>query len=317
MFLKDNDNIPRSVEIITEQLADLEDLITTSEDKNIDFPSRLFFNSLESHKQELLEELKAAKMLESKADIELTIEGAPVKEHSIPASMLSKFIEQVQKLRYATGEFARGSKSSRTRFTKKLLSENELLVTSFSPSSFCIHVKYANDHFSPHLLSNTKERAGEALFLSLFAGEDDSDDLDLTSMSTRLQDYYREFLNFVTDNNIIIGTRTRNHPFSVKITPDNARELKQLLYYNFSTLKVVEEEISVEGILMMGNLKKQSFMIQTESTTYSGQISESGIIGLKLIPLGTNVLAKLLATSPSEESDKTSYLLLSIDKSSS
>jgi hypothetical protein len=313
--MQDYEDMPRSVDIIKEQLADLEKLISAPEDKNIDFPTRTFFDSLDYHKQELLEELKAAEWLENQADMEFTIDGSSVKEHSVSAFLLSKFIEQIQKLRYATAENASGSTSLRGRFTKNLLTENEILIKAFTPSSFGIQMKYAKDHFSHDLLSDNKERPGETLFLSLLSGDDDSDDLDFTSMSPRLQDYYREFLNLVTDNNIIIGTRTKNLPFSVKISPDSARELKQLIDYNPSTLKPVEEEISIEGILMMGNLKKQSFMIQSESNSFTGQISESGIIGLKLIPLGANVFAKLLVTYPSEESDKTTYLLLSIDKS--
>jgi hypothetical protein len=309
--------MPRSVEIIKEQLADLENLISAPKDKNIDLPTSLFLDSLEYHKQELLEELKTAEWLESHFDIEVILSGSYVKDHSVPASFFSKFIDQFQKLRYATAENASGSTFFRSQFSKKLLTKDELLIKALTPSSFSIQFNYAKYHLSHNLFNNNIERPGEALFLSLISGEDDSIDLDFTSMSPRLLVYYCKFLNIITDNNIIIRTRTRNHPFSVKMTPDNAKELKQLIDYNSSTFKHFEEEISIQGILMMGNLKKQSFMIQTESNTYSGQISQNGIIKIKLIPLGTNVLAKLLATSPSEESDKYSYILLSINKSSS
>lgn len=315
--MKNYDNMPRSIEFLKNQLVKLERVIPLPENQNIDISSQIFTKSMLSHKKELLEELKAAEWLESKADIELILDGPSVNDHTVSASLLSKFIDQIQKLRYATAEIATGSTPNRGRFTKKLLNENELLIKAFSPSSFGIHIKYAKDYITHNLLHDNIERPGESLFLSLFSGKDQSNDLDFTSMTPRLHDYYNDFLSLITENNLSTGIRTRNHPFLVKINPEFAKVLKQNIYYNPPILKNVEKEFFIDGILMMGNLKNHTFMIQTDSTTYSGAIVDSGIIGLKLIPLGSNVLAKLSAIFPSEESDKPIYSLLSIERSTS
>ena len=69
--MEDHDDMPRSVEFLKQQLAKLERVIPLPENQNIDFPSKIFTQSILSHKRELLEELKAAELLESKADSEI------------------------------------------------------------------------------------------------------------------------------------------------------------------------------------------------------------------------------------------------------
>jgi hypothetical protein len=306
--------IPRSAEIIKRQLADLDSVIESADRKCNDLSSNIFLDSIDSHKQELLEELKASEWLETHVDIEFILDGFSVKDHAVSASLLSKIIDYIQKLRYATAENTRGNMFRRGRFTKDLFNESELLIRAFTSSSFAIQIKYAKDYLSNNLLCDNVERPGETLFLSLLSGDDDSEDLEFISMTPRLRNYYFDFLNLISNDDIIISTRTKNHPFSVKITSENARKIKQLIDYNLSTAKQKEDEILIEGILMMGNLKTQTFMIQTGSTFYKGKISENGILGLKHIPLGSNVTAKLLSYYSSEESDKVSFLLLSINR---
>jgi hypothetical protein len=69
--MKYQNEIPRSVEIIKKQLADLAKVKAISDyNANIDFASRIFLDSMNSHEQDLIEELKAAELLETKSDIE-------------------------------------------------------------------------------------------------------------------------------------------------------------------------------------------------------------------------------------------------------
>jgi hypothetical protein len=306
-------HIPRSVELIENQLRQLSKVKNSiNYDVEFDFATQLLVDSIGTHENDLIEELKAAKWLESQYDMELSLERLLIDKNALPMTILSKFFDIIQNLCLASAENATGTKHEVGRFSNDLVTENQLMVKCTTVSSFAIQIFYACPS-SPNLFRT--ERLGESLFLYLLSGDNVFDGFSLDSISGRLLNRYQSLLDFLLQNSLTISTRTRKHPFSVKLTPDNARNLKHLINYNLSTAKQIEEEIAIEGILMMGNLKRQSFMIQTNSSNYTGQISEDGIIGLKLIPLGSNVIAKLLATYPSEESDKPAYLLLSIDKS--
>jgi hypothetical protein len=66
--------LPRSVEIIKRQIADLAKVKASSEhDYKVDFASSLFFDVMDSHEEGLKEELKAAEWLESQSDVELAL----------------------------------------------------------------------------------------------------------------------------------------------------------------------------------------------------------------------------------------------------
>ncbi|MDR1086549.1 MAG: hypothetical protein LBP22_17250 [Deltaproteobacteria bacterium] len=58
--------IPRSVEIIKEQLAELADVTASVNiEAPVDFATKITLDSLSLHKEDLLEELKAAELLSS------------------------------------------------------------------------------------------------------------------------------------------------------------------------------------------------------------------------------------------------------------
>ncbi|MDR1872349.1 MAG: hypothetical protein LBS60_10620 [Deltaproteobacteria bacterium] len=57
---------PRSVDIIKEQLADLDEVFkSVNRTVELDFTTKSILSSLEEHKEELIEELKAAEWLET------------------------------------------------------------------------------------------------------------------------------------------------------------------------------------------------------------------------------------------------------------
>jgi hypothetical protein len=307
----------RSIEILRKQLADLEGVLASDAPNLTDLASIISLDDLNAQKKDLLEELKASEWLASQSDMEIALDGSSVVDHSVPACLLSIFMEQIQKLRYVSAEMASGATSFRGQFTNRVFTENELLVKSFTPSSFALQVKYAKESLPQNELNHSSERSGENLFLSLLSGETAVDDVDFTSMNSTIRDYYNEFLDFVIKNEIIINTRTRNHPFPVQMTPDNARNLKLLINAKRLTPAQVKEEITIEGVLMMGDLMTLSFEIDTDLTSYTGQISDSGLEDIKILPVGTKVLAKLLVIPPSQDSEKTIYSLVSIVQSSS
>jgi hypothetical protein len=303
--------MPRPVYVIKEQLDDLAQILANGDyDPLYDQATLAVFESIQFQENELKEELKAAEWLESQSDVELALEGPSVVNHSVSVNILSKFLDKVQKLRLAAAEFASGAASGRGRFSNSLIQENQLMVECFNPSSFAIHFTYLKTNTDNTLFENNNGRLGEDIFLSLLSGDTNSKEDCVPSMSPRLFSYYQDFLTLLAEENLTISTRTKNHPYSIKMTPENARNKKLVINYNLAEPK--EETIEIEGILVMGDLKNNSFCIDSGSTLYRGHVSADGVEGLKNFTLGSIVKANLLVTSSFEESSKPNYLLLAV-----
>jgi hypothetical protein len=304
--------MPRSVGIIKEQLADLSKVIN-SYDHNLskDFVSKLFLDSIEAHEAELKEELEAAQWLEKPYDMELTLAGPSVVKHSIPVNILSKLLDQVQKLRLATAQIAEGTYRDSGRFSNKLLEQNKLMVECFNPSSFTIQLTYAHENQISLFPNSDTVRPGEDLFLTLLSSETDFEDFKTVTMSPKFRSYYQDFLSFLSKNNVMISTRTKNHPYSVQMSPDNARDRKKLLNFTLKSEQSKKEE-GIDGKLVMGDIKNNLFNIEGDTGNIKGQVSEKGIEDLKMVSLGSKVHAKLLVTTSTEDAGQPSYTLLSL-----
>ncbi|MDR1013220.1 MAG: hypothetical protein LBL38_03025 [Lactobacillales bacterium] len=305
--------MPRPIELIKEHLEDLAALEAIG---NFDIPNDpatcAAYKSLKFQEEEVKEELKAAEWLESQSDVEFALEGPSVVNHSISANILSKFLDKVQKLRLAAAESAGGAASGRGRFSKSLIQDNQLMVKCFNPSSFAVHFIYFKSNTANISFEHNNDRLGEDIFLSLLSGDTNSEEDCVPSMSPRLYSHYQDFLTLLTENNVTISTRTKNHPYPIKMTPENARDKKLVINYNLTEPK--EETIEIEGNLVMGDLKNNSFCIDADSTLYRGHVSADGVEGLKSFALGSIVKANLLVTTSIDESSKPNYLLLTLNK---
>jgi hypothetical protein len=311
-MIKNLNKIPRSVTIIKEQLADLAKVMNSiNYNIEFDFATKATLASLRVHEEELNKELKAAEWLENHYDLELTIEGAIVAEHAIPMNFLSKLLDKVQKLRLASAEIASGSFRDSGRFTNKLWEKNQFMVECFTPSSFAIQLSYPKDIQKTLFTNFDLDKHGENLFLSLLSGDNDIEDFATITLSPRLRSYYQDFLSFLAENDVVISTRTKTHPYRVKMTPTNARKRKEII--NFTSPTIKEEEIEIVGILVMGDLKNNSFAIDADESIFRGQVSSDGSEGLKRFALGSKVKAKLLITTVTDDSGRSSYTLLSLN----
>jgi hypothetical protein len=301
---------PRSAEIIKEQLADLAEVQgSVNTEIPIDFATQLSIDSLALHEADLREELKAAEWLTTKGDVEFVLEGSLVVNHAVQAELLSKFLDQIQKLRFAVAETARRNFSSRWHYTDNLVADSRLMVESFVPSSFAIRLTYAKP-LTPALLLETI-LPDENLFAALFSGETEFDELKDIAKSPRLHRFYLDFLDFVAKYDLTVGTRTKKYPFLAEMSPQNARDRARLLNYTQSPAE--EEEIEIEGILVMGDIKNKSFLITAEASIYRGQVSESGAAGLRQVALGNRVRAHLKVTIPREDSGRLGYTLITLE----
>jgi hypothetical protein len=308
--------LPRSVKVINHQLDDVIKLISLDIYQSpCDASSQANLLSLKRQEEELKDELKAAEWLERKVDMELTLSGSIVTDHFIPIGFLHKFLEKVQKLRLYTAEIASGIIHQNRTSHKTLLEANQLSVGGFIPSSFAIQLNYVKSLS----LFDTRdyEGSGEKLFLMLLSGDSELSGNNNIFLSHKLRNHYQNFLKFFVNNDAIISTRTTSHPFSVKMTPEMAKTRKRALKnYTISEPKK-DEEIIIDGILTMGDIKKHIFSITTDIKSYNGQVTHDGIIELQRFALGSKVQAKLNIKFSQDDLAKPSYLLISLQQSNS
>jgi hypothetical protein len=309
---------PRSVEFLKKQLEKLAKVQgSVNTEVPLDFGTKLTLNSLARHEADLREELKAAEWLEAPGDMELVLEGPSVVEHAVPADLLGQFLEQIQRLRLAIAETASGILRGSGRFANKLVEDNRLMVECFAPSSFAIRLSYASPSSEPTLFDNDEtESPCDEQFMDLLSGETESEELSALFKSPRLRSNYQAFLDLVAKNDVTVGTRTKKWPFRVKMSPQNARNREQLIKYFLSPADeeavAIEDILEIEGFLVMGDIKNNSFEITKNATSYQGKVSESGAAGLRQIALGSRVRAHLLVTNPQGKPGRSDYTLFDL-----
>jgi hypothetical protein len=133
-------------------------------------------------------------------------------------TILSKFFDIIQNLRLASAENATGAKHEVARFSKDLVTENQLMVKCTTVSSFAIQIFYACPS-SPNLFRT--ERLGESLFLYLYLATMFWMDLARDSISGRLLIRYQSLLDFLLQNSLSISTRTkRDFPIYYELLSD-------------------------------------------------------------------------------------------------
>ncbi|MDR1873279.1 MAG: hypothetical protein LBS60_15385 [Deltaproteobacteria bacterium] len=304
--------IPRSVDIIKKQLADLAKVIAVS-DHNYrpDFASELFLASIDAHEVELKEELKAAEWLEKNCDVELFLSGQVVVEHSIQIDFLAQLMNIIHNLRTTTANIAIKESNNKTRLAKKLKNQNLLMVERFNPSSFAIQLSYMTSP-KPSLLSDlNEERPGDSLFLSLLSDETRTIDYKIITSSPKLLNHYLQFLNLLIRNNVTIITRTKAHPFPTKITTQTAiNRIKNIDNNIIHSDK--EKIIEIDGILVMVDIKNNCFNIESNNKFFKGQVSEKVANELRVVNLGSKVKAQLLVKAKTKNLEQDNYELLSL-----
>jgi hypothetical protein len=314
---KESTQMPRDVKIIKNFLAELAKAkAVTDQYPRTDLATKMFLESMDAHEERLKEELKAALWLEAQSDLELSLSGSSVKEHSLEVDILTRFLRLVQNIWFSMAESITGSEISRTGFSNNLIEENALFVKGFFPSSFTIHLSYSEKHAlqsTPIDDNNTNAKAEDAL-LSLLTGYGKEFESQALSQSPELRRHYINLLTFLTDNNLCVAARTRKHPFAVKMTAKEAEERKSILntthddYKNTNTA----ERVVIEGILVMYDMSKQRFKISDEKVTYRGFVSAEATEDLRKLALGSKVKAELLVTTDNKHSKRPNYTLLSL-----
>ncbi len=120
----------RSAKEIRTQLRDLAQVKKAAEEYGFpDFASKLSWDSLCAHESDLMDELRAAELLDSEADAEFSFEGEPISNHNVPALLFGEFLRYLQSFVYNLAQVQVGRQTTRGGFTQNIVRDFRLLVT--------------------------------------------------------------------------------------------------------------------------------------------------------------------------------------------
>jgi hypothetical protein len=313
--MKFNDSVPRSADIIEEQLDDLRrKLFNIIVEGGHESVLNDFIDSKHLHYRRLKEEFKTAQWLEKNYDMEIAIESKEFFKKAIPATFLGRLLGYIQNLRLSTSDAISIYGGKCEVSVVKTWKENQLMAADFKAPDFATQLSYNRSTEPPFLSDPDSFRSGEDLFLILLSDSAAPEDYDIITKSPRLLCEYLDFLSFLVQYDVVMSARTKAHPFGVRISSQNAKVRKEFLKPFCHKMK---EEIEILGILVMGDIAKNEFSIERFGANYFGGISSQGAEGLKLTPISATVKAKLLATILEDgdlfEGDiRPNYTLLSI-----
>lgn len=305
---------PRSTAEIREQLADLVKVkASATAYGKPNFASQIAMQSILGHEQELVEELRAAELLESNNAAELVLGGDPVCQHTIHAAFLGTMLAKMQQLVNALAQAMTRISTARAPLPRNLVAENRLIVTGWTPSSFAVQLRLPTQEELGQFIDSESQTVLDDL--SMMLGEQAASQQTIEWVShPRVKKHYYELLDSVAKQGATVRFRTRGNPYGATVDTQQARD--RVAWLDLLTVK--EESLSLAGILVGGNIESGRFELKVEEETYRGRISESAKAAMRQITFGATVKAKVRVTTMIHEEGAaepaTSYYLDTIEQ---
>jgi hypothetical protein len=251
-----NFRMPRPIENIKNQLSDFSEVkAVTNFNYREDLASIFYLDTMIAHENELLRELEAAEWLEKNLDFEFVIKGDFIKNKAAIDIVLIELTSSIENLRTYIYELVVKELESNSNIANKILVKNLILKKDLLTSIFEVSFQYI---VSP-AISYNYSRVFEIIFLSLLSIDDEIDVLNIIPMTSRFRTYYFDLLDLIINNQLIMNTRTKCHPFIIELSPENARVRKEAVEKICIDLRDGKEEI-IAGLLMMFGISKKSFL---------------------------------------------------------
>jgi hypothetical protein len=304
---------PRSSQDVRAQLTDLAKVkAITSAYGTPDFASRLGMQGVLGHEEELLEELRAAEMVESGSTGELVFDGDPVHDQLIQASFLGAMLSKVQQLFNAVAQAVTSVPTARAPVPRDIVAENRLLIAGWHPSSFAVRFRLPTKELLGQLLEPESEAVLGRLMKLLGEQAPSQETIELVSHARVLKHYY-EFLDLIAKQGAVVRMRTRQQPYGVVLTAQRARD--RVDWLDLLTLK--EEVLNVTGTLVGGSVETGRFELKVGDEVYRGRVSDAARGRMKTTTFGANVHAAVRATTVTHEEaptePSTSYYLVALE----
>ncbi len=304
---------PRSTTEIREQISDLTKVKASATAYGTpDFASQLGMQSILGHEQELLEELRAAELLESNNAAELVFGGDPVRDHTIHAAFLGTMLAKMQQLVNALAQAITSVPTARAPLPHNIVAENRLIVTGWAPSSFAVRLRLPTSEELGQLIDSETQTVLDDLSKMLGEPAPSSQTVERVS-HPRVKKHYYEFLDSVAKQGATVRLRTRGNPYGATMDTQQARD--RVAWLDLLTVK--EETLSLDGILVGGNIESGRFELKAEEEMYRGRVSEAAKTAMRQFTFGAAVKAKVRVTTMIHEEGAaepaTSYYLDTIE----
>ncbi len=289
---------PRTTGVIRAQLADLESLLRSGEAYGErDFAAQLGMASLRTHQRDLIEELRAAELVESQADAELTLDGEPLRDSAIPAQLLGDFLGLAQKLTHSIAQVVVGQPTSRAPVRKEIAAEYRLMVMpGFAPGSFVVRVRLPAPEERGRLFAEGDDVLGT--LRDLLDEGVPTEQVAAVLTYSRVKTHYEQLMDLLAKQNVEASIRTRRRPYRATITAREARERLQWL----ELLQTREETVNQVGQLLGGSLTRGRFELRTDGGTIAGTATEEATAQMRSIRFGQKVVARLRSVTSEHES---------------
>lgn len=281
---------PRSSRIVAEHLQDVLALkALAGKIGKDDFVGRVRMKNILVQETALREELTAAELLESRNDLEISIDGDPVEDHAVSADFFGEFLVHLQEVAHKV-TFAAGSDTKAPRkipLDKRI--ESKMLITGWRASSFTVQLKLTSIEDSDDFMVEERRKVALDNLLKLFDDDTAEEKLIPIINNSGSKGVYKKLLDNIASRGATVKFRTKLYPFKSQLSPDKAAKRSQ--WMNVEDKPDTRRHLEISGILVAGNIDAHTFKIRTQETTYSGSIAKDAQSQILRISLSSRVNA--------------------------
>lgn len=270
-----------------------------------DFVGRLQWRSIQNHIRALEAELEESVAFEmGKSDFQFSVDGGPVREHSVSAGFLADLLRKSQELVESLAAFVIPRSTNETQLA--------LMVDGSFQSSFGLKFHLGKGERTVECVEEG-EKIADA-FCRLFDGDADKKDLEGLLKHPEVRNNYFSIIRVISKSGARIVVRTQAYKLGTRL---NSFQANQRLEW-VNEPRNSERELFPDGTLVGGGLKRGTFEIEgDDGIFYSGKMSPDAREQIKKIKFGQAVTTWIVERKEFKEGDladpKIKYTLLGVD----
>ena len=260
-----------------------------------DFASKWALYSIQKFEQDLQDEFKAAKLIESPYDAKLAVDGGPVTDHRINGKFFGNLLVSMQELVDSIAASVGNNGKSR----KNLKEKNQLALAAVGAGSF--EASFVLPRIAKDKTDILVEVEPEQIVLDQLNKFFDGDiEIDLSAdilMNNSVRSHYQKVISLLSSESASVSLRTRDCPHAVIL---NARQAaKRNEWINALQTNTVPRILT--GELIAGNMRTSSFEISAGGEKIIGRASGEATKQMRGISLGETVTAIVQVTTTTHE----------------
>ncbi len=253
----------------------------------VTFVDRIRMKNVLREEDSLVEELKAAEMLESGNDLEIALDGEPVRDHMVAAGFFGRVLTDLQELVELIGFFVESPSRVGETIPEASIGASRLMVTGWAPSSFTVKLRLPTEEELGR--SFTVERRATLLrsIEGLLSEEVVREDLAALITKSASKAPYKRLLKNVARQGASLSLRTSVNPYGVELSAQGAKERVKWM----EEKKEETQDLDLIGKLIGGNVKQKRFTLEVDEALYDGAVSKAAQEQMHSIKFGARVHA--------------------------